>query len=702
MIKLLGIIARGGVPIRIRTFMRLESKELIGGMLEAVKALSCAIGSKEVRMLDFGENKLIITESKKGYTIVALAEKAEEYIEELIKIIASDIDNSDIEEASGIVCGDLTHKIDNIIDTYIDERLDVDLTKIMLDACEPLISYFEKTERYKKIIKSFQHEIDETPDEKWGHFVDSVSGSFSDALDMALRGDFDHACAISIKIEDKIAKIFAIKMGLLALSMTNTIAPRIEELKSIAEKIKSDDPWSVLVKHAVRYRTGEITIIEYLDVYKRVMEKFEFADDNQSLAIAFLFVESTIGRFPEFAEKMAEYFKDKSEVIYTYIQTILERNRIFSKLYSITSFDEFKEDLSVWKAKISDILKKLDKMLRPSLLARIFGFRPRGADINILGITHSLQLQTYIALLTALAESPVLPLNDRHKILTEIINLYDRYMQKLLHSDIALFSSTIMNTFQSISVVLNELSYFVTIKNLDKHLARINSFLEDILWITLREWIKKKSDISLITVITNALCPILAKKNVIYESEVKLLYLLSKLLDIRGISASKLIRPYGYAVIVGNLINTLSSFVHRIEDKKTKSKISNECIRGLLGIHRWFLSQGVICRDDILTMTYNIWKLMDLADDSSLENITKAVIAFNKIAVPGTKKYEYETAILAENLIGFLLRAWRILNNEEYLNIAREIYNRAIEIWLKYGFKEKAQELRNKYKIIIT
>ena len=72
MIKLLGVIAEGGVPIVIKTFVELKREELLPSLIEALKALSMVIGTGEIRRLDFRQDKLLVVESRKKYTVVAL------------------------------------------------------------------------------------------------------------------------------------------------------------------------------------------------------------------------------------------------------------------------------------------------------------------------------------------------------------------------------------------------------------------------------------------------------------------------------------------------------------------------------------------------------------------------------------------------------------------------------------------------------
>ena len=103
MIRLIGVLTQGGVPIKVKSSMDTEGELILGPLIEAAKALSNVMGSGEVRKLGFQDNTLIVTESHKGYTIVALVSKAEDYMDSLLRVISDAIDESDIASADGVV-----------------------------------------------------------------------------------------------------------------------------------------------------------------------------------------------------------------------------------------------------------------------------------------------------------------------------------------------------------------------------------------------------------------------------------------------------------------------------------------------------------------------------------------------------------------------------------------------------------------------
>ena len=706
MIKLIGIISKGGIPIRVKALIDIEAEELLAGMIEAIRALSSVIGKKEIKMLDFGKDKLLFTESEKGYTIVALVDRAEEYVERFLEILADDIDSSSIEYASGLVSDEVRVAIDKVIDNYIKDTLDINIHDILKDVWQPILRKLMENNEILRVLDETERAIisENDVEEKWEKFKRKVKPSLDDAIRFALNGDFDHACAASIDLDDYLAKIFAVKMGLLAFQMTNSIVPPIEVLKKTLDSLDPTDPYVVLLRKEIGFLLGEVSSIEFLKCYEDTAKYFERVRDESQFLLAFLFIDSRLGYIPEFASKLADYFMAKSDVIHTYILAILDRNRIFSKIYSVTKYDDFKDDHSTWKMKIANILKEMDKFIKLGSLKKFFGMMPKGAEINKLGITYSLNLQTYIALLTALAESPILPLPERKKVLEEVLELYDKYVRDLIRSNISLFATTIINIFQSVGVALAEMYYMLSEKERKPHIARIKEFLGDIIDITFKELIKRKMDTQLNFVMMNSLFPILAKTNEISQEEVKLLYATIRTIKPNIIESTKKIRPYGFAVTVGNLLNTLASIIIRIS-LDDKQSVASKCFKNLVDINRWFLAQGVICRDDIVSLTYNLSRALDYLD-SDIGSIIRFVFAQNKIVMIDPSKFDYEVAIVSENLIDFLLRAGRILNDESYIKYAKMIFEKAVAAWRKYGFEKRAQELieryRNKYDFKIT
>ena len=111
MIKIVGVTTKGGIPISISTLIPIRSKELVASLVYAVRALSEVLGIGKVRRVDFGDDKLLITDTNKGYLVFSLASVAGDYVERLLLFIAAKIDSSDeIEPAREIVDNTLSKK----------------------------------------------------------------------------------------------------------------------------------------------------------------------------------------------------------------------------------------------------------------------------------------------------------------------------------------------------------------------------------------------------------------------------------------------------------------------------------------------------------------------------------------------------------------------------------------------------------------
>ena len=682
--------------MKIRTHREVEGKLFLAAMVEAVKGLSSIMGSGEVRMLEFQDGKLLVTESEKGYTVVALADRAEDYVKNLIKIIAEDLDESDLPASRGLVSDEHRRIIDQIIDTYVKDQLDASLAEELEKVWNPIVEAMEGDERLARAIRESDAVMAEEAgwEEVWGKFKMKVKGTLRDALNYALAGDFDHACAVSIDLEDWLAKIFSIRMGILALSMTRTIPPPVEELAKLAETLPEDDPFAELARASIRLLRREITLRDYFELFRRAADRFEFLDDEEHLLLSFLFLDARVVLIPGFAEKLADFFKGKSEVICSYISAIADRANIFDKLYSITSYDEFKDDLGMWRGRISNILGEIERIVRPGLLRRLFRRVPMGVEANKLGITGSLNLQTYIALLTALAESPVLTLRERREVLSEVIRVYTRYFRRLMRSNIPLFSYTVDSVFQSLGVSMSELFYMLSGEEQRRHVERIVEFLRDILWVLEEEWLKRQSNTSSIFVTTNAICPVLTMAGELREEEVKLIYTAMKTMDVEGIDGMRSASPRGFATNLGNIMNTLASLASKTLKGEGRARVLGECVGRVMDVHRWFLSQGVVCRDDIASATFHASLAAESMEEAQLKRILKVALAFNRIAVPES---HYDVAVIGEPLIELLVKAWSRLGDERYLDMARRILNASINVWRKYGFNDKAAEIEENY-----
>ncbi len=693
MIRLIGVLTHGGVPVTVKSSMDAEGELILGPLIEAAKALSNVMGSGEVRKLGFRDNTLIVTESSKGYTIVALVSKAEDYMDSLLRVIADAIDDSDIEPADGAVNDNHMTIVDEILGTYVREHIEAGFPETLTVVWEPIVQAMKKDAKLSKAINDVEALLGRSePIEKWNEFKSKVSGTLEEALECALQGEFDRACAIAMNIDGPLAGVFSIKMGALTHSMTKVVSPTLAELIEISTQLPEDYPFTDLARTLVGYISGANIPADYSRAFRVAIKRFEFLNDTEHLMLGFLFLDAYVVDYPDFASNLVNLYKEKSKVVCSFIEAIDERGKLFEKLYSITSYDGFRGELGVYKSNISSILSSINWVMDSDLLWEL---KKEGKGIET-GITASLKLQNYIAVLTALTESPVLTIGERREILEEVLMLYKDYFRGLMNADIPLFAYTLDSVFQSLSVAHAEYYFLTTGEIRNRHMDQSIEFVSDIFNVINEEWPKSRVRFSLF-VVTNALCPILTRSKTIPEVAARMVYLAMRLLDINTVDASQITRPEMYATNLGNTISTLTSMASSVLEGKERIKVLKRCIEIILDIQEWFVSKGVICRDDIITASFHSTLVLNILDDSDLERLTNRVIALNRIAVQDSSKYDYEVAMMASPLIEILIYVWKKLNSEKYLKLARETFDTAYSAWIKYGFHEKAENFKKKY-----
>ncbi len=693
MIRLIGILTHGGVPVTVKSSMDAEGELILGPLIEAAKALSNVMGSGEVRKLGFRDNTLIVTETSKGYTIVALVSKAEDYMDSLLRVIADAIDDSDIAPADGAVNDNHMIIVDEILGTYVREHIDAGFPETLTMVWEPIVQAMKKDAKLSKAINDVEALLGRSePIEKWNGFKSKVSGTLEEALECALQGEFDRACAIAMDIEGPLAGVFSIKMGALTHSMTKVVSPTLAELIEISAQLSEDYPFTDLARTLVGYISGANIPADYSRAFRVAIKRFEFLNDTEHLMLGFLFLDAYVVDYPDFASNLVNIYKERSEVVCSFIEAIDERGKLFEKLYSITSYDGFRSELGVYKSNISSILSNINWVMDSDLLWEL---KKEGKGIEI-GITASLKLQNYIAVLTALTESPVLTIGERKEILEEVLMLYKDYFRGLMGADIPLFAYTLDSVFQSLSVAHAEYYFLATGEMRNQHMDQSIEFVSDIFSVIDEEWPKSRVRFSLF-VVANALCPVLTRSKNMPEVAVRMVFLAMSLLDINTVDASQITRPEMYATNFGNTISTLTSMASLVLEGEERIKVLKRCIEIILDIQEWFVSKGVICRDDIITASFHSTLVLDILNDSDLERMTNRVIALNRIAVQDSSKYDYEVAMMASPLIEILIHVWKKLESEKYLKLARETFDTAHSAWIKYGFHEKAESFKKKY-----
>ncbi|TFG34506.1 hypothetical protein EU527_03010 [Candidatus Thorarchaeota archaeon] len=693
MIRLIGVLTEGGVPVKIKSPMDADGEMILGPLIEAAKALSKVMGSGEVRKLGFRENTLIVTESNKGYTIVALVNKAEEYMDSLLRVIADRIDDSNIPLANGTVDDLHSIIIDEIVDTYVRDHIEIGFLETLSTIWDPIVTMMKQSSNMSRIIGDVESLLGRVEtSEYWNNYKSEVTGTLEDALGYALRGEFDRACAIAMDVEGPLAGVFSIKMGELIHNMTKAVPPTQTELKQIAANLPRDYPFTDLARTIVGLLTGDRSPADYARAFREGIKRFQFINDTEHLALGFLFLDAKVVDYPDFSARIVDLYKEESEVVCSFINAIDERSKLFEKLYSITSYDGFRNELGIYKSQISGILGNINWVLDPELLWEL---RKEGKGIEI-SVTASLKLQNYIAVLTALTESPVLTISERKEVLEEVLMLYQDYFRGLLMTDIALFSYTLDSIFQSLSVAHAEYYFLTTGENRQLHLNRVIEFVADIYKIIESEWPKSRVRFSLF-VVGNALCPVFIRSDKMPEEMIRLVYIATRLQDVNTIDASQITRPEIYATNLGNTTTTLTAMVATILEKQERIEILKKCVEISLDVQEWFISHGIICRDDILSTTFHSTLILDDLDTQDVEKLGNKIIALNRIAIQNPTRYDYEVAMMGSPLVEIQISLWKKLQDDKYLKLAKETFDSAYNAWMKYGFKEKAENFKKKY-----
>ncbi len=698
MLQLISVFGPDGKPVILRTYTEVDTTQVQEAISDVLKEFSFEIRSSEIHQLDFRNKRLLLTQSEKGYLIVGLTEKTDAYLEGLLRVIRIAIDEEpDVFSINGAQPNDTRAVIDRILDFHIPPKLTAEV-KIIDSVWPALVTELKQHAKYTSILSRVDDLLRRVkePDKGWLELVAKAKGTLFDALKLALEGQFDQACAICFKLDDPLARLFAIKLGLLALSTTHTAAPPLYELRRIAETLPLKlRPFAELAYAATLYSGRLMSYSEYLKIFQSTAEKFEFRDHEDCLIFAFFFIDTKVVTIPEFAQQLASFFQNKSPVVHNYIIAMIERNELFKKLYSITSYNEFKDKVSIWKNKISDILDDVNKFLKPGFLKRLLQRKPEAV------VTDSLNLGTYIALYTALAESPVLNLRERREVLEEVLTVYTQYFKKLLGSGLSLFSYTIDSVFQSISVVLAELHYLLPVKDQAKHVILIKSFLEDILSVLTTEWIRESGDISTIFVMTNAIFPVLFASNELSASEIELIYLAMRLLDKKALKKHQQIDTLAFLTNLLNIVTTLGTLTAQLLYGKQRQDLLERCVTILIQGHKFFLAHGVLCRDDIGATTLLTSKLISEVEPLSLPYLINSAIMLNRVAVPDAKRNESEIAVLATSYLELLFNTSRYYKEDKYQKLAKVALNTSLDVWQKFGYISKAREFKERFGFLL-
>ncbi len=700
LIKLLGVLGEGGIIVKIKSFADILNERLLICLVEAIRALSSVIGRSEVRKLELNGDKLIVVESKKKYVVVALTDSAEEYIESLLKIIAEEIDRSDIKMFDGLVDNRLSDRIGRILDMYIESSLKPNIMDILTDIWDPILEAINLNPKLSELINRIDRAIYESTEnfkKKWFRLKKGVSKISESAIKSAFNCDFETACALSIDSRDVVEKMFGIKMGLLSASMIAKASPALDELKNLTDELPQDNIFANFISQAVRFRDQSISLLDYIQAFRKAISHFKFEDKKETLFLSFLFVDSPLRFFPEFSTRLEKYFRPRSKAISTYIGSIIERHNIIKKIYSITKYDEIKDEINRWQGKIRMTFKALNKIL--SATSNSYGsLATRNTKVDTETLIASINIDTYLLLLSMLLLSPVLNLRERRKISRRILHIYSKYFRPILRKKIPIFASTCVSVFQSVAVAVTILTQTSTMEDKLRYTKQIQDILKDVLDIITSENPKIGISFPFITTTTAFISPILTSLNEFYEEELGIIYTVMKVLDVRLIESWKRVLPYNFAAFATNLVVTLAALALKLLKYEKRVLVVRKCINILADIYKWLLSQGKISREAITTFSFYVSSIMEEIDPIELEYFTRLVLCLCKIAVIDFEKYADEFALIGESIVELLIKAGKILGKEEYIQYAKQIVGSIIKTWERYGFHKKALELKKRYR----
>ncbi len=625
------------------------------------------------------------------YTIVALVTSAEDYMDVLLREIAETIDDSTLQVADGNVTDKHAKAAQRVVDGSIVDQISYPYSETVERIWTPLLHEIEKNPKLASACRNAQALIARGEDSgHWNAFRASVRSSLDDALGHALRGAFDYACAASIDSKETHGKILALKTGVLCHFMTKERAPPLSELRRIADSLPPNAALRDLACALVAVASGEAIAADYARAFREATKRFEFGQDDRQLMLGLMFLDPRVSEYPDFAQKMLSAYRDRSVVVCAFVEAIEERAKIFSKLYSITSYDAYRSELALHRSRIRGLVSDIGKIMQPELSSELS--EGRGFDI---GITSSLRLQNYIALLTALSESPVLSIGERREVLEEVLSLYHNQFRPLMMSRVPLFSYSLDSVFQSLSVASSEYYGLATSANRQRNLDGIRLLLSDILHVITNEWPKTRMRFSLF-VVANAIFPVLARAGILYDEQATMALLAMETTDPASVDAHQITRAAQFATDLGNTVNSLAALAAQLLTGQARMDTLHSCTEVLMEVHQWFQSHGIVCRDDILSTTWLLAQSADALSDEDLRRLTSRAFATNRVAIQDFDKYDSEVAMLASPLLDVLLTAWHRLGDQKYLDNAKTVYRAAVAAWSRYGFEEKAQGLRHK------
>lgn len=701
MIKLLGVITRGGIPVRVKTYEKLDmkKKKLVPNLLSAVRGISTVMGTDDIRSLDFGEDTLLITESKKEYTVVALTSVAEEYVEGLAKVIAEDIDNSpNIPTSVNVVGEKLIKRIATIFQKYIQKSIETPFSHTIKQIWQKILTNAKENSNITTRTDQLSEKIQETVqlrEKEWKEFKEKTSHQGKDAIAYALEGDFDHAFAARLDSlgEDQ----FMMKMGLLTFSTLGMYTPPVAKLEEVFNSIPEKDPYTTLLQLRLDIIKQETTIDEYIDYIDSIIPYFTLPDTENHLQKAFLLLDGVLARYPAFTHSIATFFKNHSEVLHEYLSILSKRQSIIDRASSasLDLLEELRDEEQEYRFKIDTLTKELDSLINQGFLKRLFNKRPRGHKANKISLTSSITTEIYISLLTLLAQSLVLNPTERRENLKEVLQLYKEYVRTLFKDEFPVPAYFAASIFKWTAIAYYELFPLLQSSE-DQYIESIKTLLDDIIGIFVKEYPKLVPYHNSLLAVTASLSNLLSMHSFWFNEAFLLTFLIFKNLDFSTIKTNSLPNKAQMENLM-NIFYILSSLAMQVLPPSQERQVLTQCVEAILRLQKIFLLKGHIKRSNLFTLLYYLSQIVETYPKQKLQEIVDSVTGFTRIIIPDWQENDYDLAILGKYLIRFLLKASERLERPDLSQLAKTIYEKAITAWKDYHFDQKVQSLEETY-----
>jgi len=706
MLKIIGAISSGGLPITFRSLVRLESEELLAGLVESLKAISkIIVGESKYRAVDYGKDKLLMLDTDNGYTLIALVSRGEEFMRRLLEVIADDVEKN-IEEFSGLVTDTLQRKFDAIIDRYvggIEKISDMDIAYILASTWEKLTSAINSTPELRKKLKNISAIVENErmrDYEYWIKIKKKTKGSFQDALKFVDGGLFDYACAVARRLRDKKAVILAAKSGIIATEMINQATPCLVELGELLNKLGEEDPVVELLKLKVKLKKEEISRKMYLEKHRELLGKIVLDNTIDGLVNAFALVgNELVGT--DLLDDVLRIIKDKLRVPYILMRLMVEYNRLFDKLYSVTKYDEIRAEIEKLKHDVSSSRELVYEALKIKIPIRDLGKTYEAYRYGPRCFTHAAYLNLYVLALDILLSSPIPMLDERKNIAMEIIDLYFSDLRRIIDAGYPVWVTMYVDYIQSLASAIHIAYELGNHNERQKLMTILEDILSDILDIFAKNYDSIRPEITILTTLSAVSNFITYKQNKFSEKALLLSFIIIDSLSRQQLDRLRSTEPYNFASILGNILDTIVFLAPFILEKREKEGVMKTYISVISDIAKWMLSQGKVNRDYIINMAMVASEIVESYTEEELEDLIEFLLKLTKIAIPEPDKQEYEFAIVAEGLIELMIKASRRPKLGKYREMAIKYLKRTISILKKYGFTEKAKEIYDNISRII-